>query len=89
MENRTETRMDMVPFVFNDNMVRGCLDDRGEPWFVARDVCRVLDIANNRDAVTGLDDDEKITQRAVKPRSSGRGYKAHLDWNFDFPAFVC
>ena len=61
MENRTETRMDMVPFVFNDNMVRGCLDDRGEPWFVARDVCRVLDIANNRDAVTGLDDDEKIT----------------------------
>ena len=28
MENRTETRMDMVPFVFNDNMVRGCLDDR-------------------------------------------------------------
>ena len=29
MENRTETRMDMVPFVFNDNMVRGCLDDRG------------------------------------------------------------
>ncbi len=61
MENRTETRMDMIPFVFNDNMVRGCLDDRGEPWFVARDVCRVLDIANNRDAVTGLDDDEKIT----------------------------
>ena len=21
-------------------------------------------------------------QRAVKPRSSGRGYKAHLNWNF-------
>jgi hypothetical protein len=21
-------------------------------------------------------------QRAVKPRPSGRGYKAHLDWNF-------
>ena len=30
-----------------------------------------------------------LPQRAVKPRSSGRGYKAHLDWNFDFPAFVC
>ena len=25
---------------------------------------------------------EKITQRAVKPRPSGRGYKAHLNWNF-------
>ncbi len=32
---------------------------------------------------------EPFTQRAVKPRSSGQGYKAHLDWNFDFPAFVC
>lgn len=23
-----------------------------------------------------------FTQRAVKPRPSGRGYKAHLNWNF-------
>lgn len=23
-----------------------------------------------------------LTQRAVKPRPSGRGYKAHLNWNF-------
>ena len=29
-----------------------------------------------------------IIQRAVPP-PSGRGYKAHLNWNFDFPAFVC
>ena len=28
-------------------------------------------------------------QRAVKPLPSGGGYKAHLNWNFDFPAFVC
>ena len=25
---------------------------------------------------------DAFTQRAVKPRPSGRGYKAHLDWNF-------
>lgn len=31
----------------------------GEPWFVAADVCRALDIKNNRDAVERLDDDEK------------------------------
>ena len=31
----------------------------GEPWFVATDVCRALEIANNRDALTRLDDDEK------------------------------
>lgn len=31
----------------------------GEPWFVAADVCRVLDIVQNRNAVARLDDDEK------------------------------
>lgn len=31
----------------------------GEPWFVAADVCRALEIKNNRDAVERLDDDEK------------------------------
>lgn len=61
MKTDASPRMNMTPFVFNDAMVRGCLDDRGEPWFVARDVCQVLDIANSRDAVAGLDDDEKIT----------------------------
>ena len=25
---------------------------------------------------------DDFTQRAVKPRPSGRGYKAHLNWNF-------
>ncbi len=31
----------------------------GEPWFVAADVCRALDIKNSHDALTRLDDDEK------------------------------
>ena len=31
----------------------------GEPWFVAADVCRALEISNSRDAVARLDDDEK------------------------------
>lgn len=31
----------------------------GEPWFVAVDVCRALEIANSRDALTRLDEDEK------------------------------
>lgn len=33
----------------------------GEPWFVAADVCRALEIANSRDAVARLDEDEKNT----------------------------
>lgn len=31
----------------------------GEPWFVAADVCKALDIKNNRMAIARLDDDEK------------------------------
>lgn len=31
----------------------------GEPWFVAVDVCRVLELGNNRQALARLDEDEK------------------------------
>ena len=31
-----------------------------EPWFVATDVCQVWGISNNRDAVSRLDDDERM-----------------------------
>ena len=31
----------------------------GEPWFVAADVCRALEIGNSRQAIARLDDDEK------------------------------
>jgi hypothetical protein len=33
----------------------------GDPWFVANDLARVLDIRNPRDALSRLDDDEKGT----------------------------
>ena len=35
-----------------------------EPWFVAKDVCECLDLANSRDAVSRLDDDEKGVGKA-------------------------
>ena len=31
----------------------------GEPWFVAKDICVALGIANHKDAVSRLDDDER------------------------------
>ena len=34
------------------------------PWFVAKDVCECLDLANSRDAVSRLDDDEKGVGKA-------------------------
>lgn len=35
----------------------------GDPWFVAKDVCACLSIANSRDAVARLDDDEKDVEK--------------------------
>lgn len=35
------------------------LEINGEPWFVAADVCRALEISNPTDALKRLDDDEK------------------------------
>lgn len=46
-------------FNFNGNDVRTVLDDNGDPVFVALDVCRILEIANERNAYSRLDDDEK------------------------------
>lgn len=40
------------------NSVR-VLTVEGEPWFVAQDVCKALEISNSRDAVARLDPDEK------------------------------
>ena len=37
----------------------------GEPWFVAMDVCRALDIANSRDAVSRLDLDDVGTTDVI------------------------
>lgn len=49
---------DILPFDFETNAVRVVLRD-GAPWFVAADVCRVLEISKHRDAVARLDDDER------------------------------
>lgn len=39
----------------------------GEPWFVANDVLRVLEVSNSKDALRGLDDDEKSGVDIIDP----------------------
>lgn len=45
----------------------------GEPWFVAADVCRALEIGNPSQALTKLDDDEKMTLTSNEGHSGQRG----------------
>jgi anti-repressor protein len=49
----------IVPFTFRDHEVR-TVTLGSEPWFVAADVCRVLEILNPTDALKRLDDDERV-----------------------------
>ena len=38
--------------------LRAIQDENGEPWFVAKDICNALGLANTTEALRGLDDDE-------------------------------
>ncbi|MEY2875876.1 MAG: hypothetical protein RLZZ373_3247 [Pseudomonadota bacterium] len=54
--------------------VRAILDDAGDPWFVAADVCHALSIENSRDAVSRLDLDDVGTTDIID--SMGRRQSA-------------
>ena len=43
----------------------------GEPWFVAADVCKALEIGNNRAAVSRLDEDERAAVTITDTSSNG------------------
>lgn len=47
-------------FNYQDFTVRTYIDENGEAWLVAKDVCAVLGIQNHKDAISALDDDEKL-----------------------------
>lgn len=48
-------------FNFNNNEVR-VVTQNGEPWFVANDVAKTLDLGNPRSSLALLDDDERGVQ---------------------------
>ena len=46
-------------FKFEESFTIRTVVKDNEPWFVAKDICDVLGISNNRDALAALDEDEK------------------------------
>lgn len=48
----------ITPYLFGENTVRTSMINH-EPWFVAKDVCSILGLENNSQAVTSLRDHEK------------------------------
>lgn len=51
----------LTPFVFGKAIVRTLADTNGSFWFVAKDVCHILEIEKYRDAVSRLDEDERAS----------------------------
>lgn len=64
---------DLTPavFTYGDAQQVRTLVLQDQPWFVAKDVCGVLGLANSRDALKGLDDDE-VTVSPMATPSRGR-----------------
>lgn len=53
----------VIPFNYGDNLIRVINDDEtGEPLWVAKDVCAVLDLKDVNRSLSKLDEDEKGTQ---------------------------
>lgn len=60
----------VTPFDFRGSKVR-VIEINGEPWFVAKDACVVLEIATYQNAYARLDKDEKTNVRRI---DVGMGY---------------
>lgn len=58
MKSLAKAYANFTIFKFGDSEIR-VIDKNGDPWFVAKDVCSVLSIANSRDGIARLDEDEK------------------------------
>ena len=46
-------------FNFHKNDVRVLIDGHGDPWWVANDICTILELGNPRSSLALLDEDEK------------------------------
>lgn len=53
----------VIPFQFESNAIRVQVDDAGQPWFNANDVCVALEMANARDAISKHVDPEDVAKR--------------------------
>ena len=59
-------------FSFEKRDVRVVMKD-GDPWWVAKDVCDVLELSNPSEALKGLDDDERGSLRISEGTSPAGG----------------
>lgn len=55
----------IIPFQFETHALRVQVDDAGQPWFNANDVCAALELANPRDAIAKHVDSDDVAKRDI------------------------
>lgn len=60
----------VVPFYFQSHEIRTITDEKGSPWFVAKDVCDVLDLSNPTESLRALPEDELTSETLRAGRQS-------------------
>ncbi len=55
----------LIPFQFETHALRVQVDDAGQPWFNANDVCAALELANPRDALAKHVDSDDVAKRDI------------------------
>jgi anti-repressor protein len=63
------TTSPVVLFNYQDHYVRTITNEQGEPWFVAADVCDILENKNPTHAVKSLPDDERASKNGNRKYS--------------------
>jgi prophage antirepressor-like protein len=65
--NKTERQNDqLTPFTYGDRAVRTVLIN-DSPWFIAKDVCDILELTNHRKAIGNLPENEKGVTTGYTP----------------------
>jgi prophage antirepressor-like protein len=67
-----QTNNQLVPFTFENHAIRMVMIDDA-PWFIAKDVCDVLEIVNVSDALRGFPSNERHTLANTEGHSEQRG----------------
>ena len=68
-----EVKNELAVFKFEGTHEVRTVVQNGEPWFIAKDVCDILELENVTRALTTLDSDEKMTFTISKGHSGERG----------------
>ena len=70
-QNLPVFKSELQPFNYDGNYQVRAIEKDSEFWFVAKDVCEVLELSNITEALRGLDDDE-LTSEILKSGGQGR-----------------